>query len=135
MLPAANLLGEATSPYLRQHAGNPVHWRPWGAAALAEARERDRPILISIGYAACHWCHVMAHESFENVGTAKRMNELFVNVKVDREERPDIDHIYMSALNSMGQQGGWPLTMFLSPDGAPMFGGTYWPPAPRWGRP
>jgi uncharacterized protein YyaL (SSP411 family) len=135
MLAAANLLGEATSPYLRQHAGNPVHWRPWGAAALAEARERDRPILISIGYAACHWCHVMAHESFDNEETAALMNRLFVNVKVDREERPDIDHIYMSALHSMGQQGGWPLTMFLAPDGAPMFGGTYWPPAPRWGRP
>jgi uncharacterized protein YyaL (SSP411 family) len=135
MLPPANLLGEATSPYLRQHAGNPVHWRPWGAAALAEARERDRPILISIGYAACHWCHVMAHESFENPETAALMNRLFVNVKVDREERPDIDHVYMSALHSMGQQGGWPLTMFLTPDGAPMFGGTYWPPEPRWGRP
>jgi uncharacterized protein len=135
MLPASNLLGEATSPYLLQHARNPVHWRPWCAAALAEARERDRPILISIGYAACHWCHVMAHESFENEETAALMNDLFVNVKVDREERPDIDHIYMSALHSLGEQGGWPLTMFLSPGGAPMFGGTYWPPAPRWGRP
>jgi uncharacterized protein len=135
MLPPANLLGEATSPYLLQHAGNPVHWRSWGSAALAEARERDRPILISIGYAACHWCHVMAHESFENEETAALMNRLFVNVKVDREERPDIDHIYMSALHSLGEQGGWPLTMFLSPDGAPLFGGTYWPPEPRWGRP
>jgi uncharacterized protein len=135
MLPAANLLGQATSPYLLQHAGNPVHWRAWGPAALAEARARDRPILISIGYAACHWCHVMAHESFENEETAALMNRLFVNVKVDREERPDIDHIYMSALQSLGEQGGWPLTMFLSPEGAPMFGGTYWPPAPRWGRP
>ncbi|WP_246731706.1 thioredoxin domain-containing protein [Methylocapsa sp. S129] len=135
MLPAANLLGEATSPYLLQHAGNPVHWRAWGPAALAEARALDRPILISIGYAACHWCHVMAHESFENEETAALMNRLFVNVKVDREERPDIDHIYMSALHTLGEQGGWPLTMFLSPDGAPMFGGTYWPPAPRWGRP
>jgi uncharacterized protein YyaL (SSP411 family) len=135
MLAAQNLLAQETSPYLQQHAGNPVHWRPWGAAALAEARERDRPILISIGYAACHWCHVMAHESFENEETAALMNRLFVNVKVDREERPDIDHIYMSALQSLGEQGGWPLTMFLSPDGAPMFGGTYWPPEPRWGRP
>jgi uncharacterized protein YyaL (SSP411 family) len=135
MLAAQNLLAQETSPYLQQHAGNPVHWRPWGAAALAEARERDRPILISIGYAACHWCHVMAHESFENEATAALMNRLFVNVKVDREERPDIDHIYMSALHSLGEQGGWPLTMFLSPDGAPMFGGTYWPPEPRWGRP
>jgi uncharacterized protein len=135
MLAAQNLLAQETSPYLQQHAGNPVHWRPWGAAALAEARERDRPILISIGYAACHWCHVMAHESFENEETAALMNRLFVNVKVDREERPDIDHIYMSALQSLGEQGGWPLTMFLSSDGAPMFGGTYWPPEPRWGRP
>jgi uncharacterized protein YyaL (SSP411 family) len=130
-----NLLAQETSPYLQQHAGNPVHWRPWGPAALAEARERDRPILISIGYAACHWCHVMAHESFENEETAALMNRLFVNVKVDREERPDIDHIYMSALHALGEQGGWPLTMFLSPDGAPMYGGTYWPPEPRWGRP
>src|SRR3984885_1006626 len=135
MLAAQNLLAQETSPYLQQHAGNPVHWRPWGAAALAEARERDRPILISTGSAACHWCHVMAHESFENQETAALMNRLFVNVKVDREERPDIDHIYMSALHSLGEQGGWPLTMFLTPDGAPMYGGTYWPPAPRWGRP
>jgi uncharacterized protein len=135
MLPAANLLSDATSPYLLQHAHNPVHWRQWGAAALEEARERDRPIMISIGYAACHWCHVMAHESFENEETAALMNRLFVNIKVDREERPDIDHIYMTALNALGERGGWPLTMFLSPDGAPMFGGTYWPPEPRWGRP
>ena len=130
-----NLLGGETSPYLLQHAGNPVHWRPWGAAALAEAKRRDCPILLSIGYAACHWCHVMAHESFENAETARLMNELFVNIKVDREERPDIDHIYMTALHALGQQGGWPLTMFLSPDGQPMLGGTYWPPEPRWGRP
>ena len=130
-----NHLGDATSPYLLQHAGNPVHWRQWGPEALAEARRRDCPILLSIGYAACHWCHVMAHESFENVETANRMNALFVNVKVDREERPDIDHIYMTALHAMGEQGGWPLTMFLDPDGRPMYGGTYWPPAPRWGRP
>ena len=130
-----NLLAGETSPYLIQHARNPVHWRPWGDAALAEAKERDCPILLSIGYAACHWCHVMAHESFENAEIARRMNELFVNIKVDREERPDVDHIYMTALNSLGQQGGWPLTMFLSPDGKPMYGGTYWPPEPRWGRP
>jgi uncharacterized protein YyaL (SSP411 family) len=135
MLPAANLLGETTSPYLIQHAGNPVHWRPWSAAALAEAKERDRPILLSIGYAACHWCHVMAHESFEDAETAALMNQLFVNVKVDREERPDVDHIYMTALHAMGEQGGWPLTMFLTPDGAPIYGGTYWPPTSRWGRP
>jgi uncharacterized protein len=130
-----NLLGQETSPYLLQHAGNPVHWRAWSAAALAEAKRRDCPILLSIGYAACHWCHVMAHESFENAETARLMNELFVNIKVDREERPDIDHIYMTALHALGQQGGWPLTMFLTPDGQPMLGGTYWPPEPRWGRP
>ncbi len=130
-----NLLSDATSPYLLQHAHNPVHWRQWGPEAFAEAKRRDCPILVSIGYAACHWCHVMAHELFENVETAKRMNALFVNVKVDREERPDIDHIYMTALHAMGEQGGWPLTMFLDPDGRPMYGGTYWPPAPRWGRP
>ena len=133
--PDRNLLAGETSPYLLQHAHNPVHWRPWGAAALAEAKQRDCPILLSIGYAACHWCHVMAHESFENDEIARLMNALFVNIKVDREERPDIDHIYMMALHELGAQGGWPLTMFLSPDGAPMFGGTYWPPEPRWGRP
>jgi uncharacterized protein len=130
-----NLLAGEASPYLLQHAQNPVHWHPWGAAALAEAKRRDCPILLSIGYAACHWCHVMAHESFENDETAQRMNELFVNIKVDREERPDIDHIYMTALHATGQQGGWPLTMFLTPEGQPMLGGTYWPPEPRWGRP
>ncbi|HLX98471.1 MAG TPA: thioredoxin domain-containing protein [Roseiarcus sp.] len=130
-----NLLGGETSPYLLQHAHNPVHWRPWSAEALAEARRRDCPILLSIGYAACHWCHVMAHESFEDPETARLMNELFVNIKVDREERPDIDHIYMTALHALGQQGGWPLTMFLTHDGEPTFGGTYWPPEPRYGRP
>ena len=135
MEPGRNLLGEETSPYLLQHAHNPVHWRPWSADALAEAKRRDCPILLSIGYAACHWCHVMAHELFEDPETARLMNELFVNIKVDREERPDIDHIYMTALHALGQQGGWPLTMLLTPDGKPMFGGTYWPPEPRWGRP
>ena len=130
-----NLLGAETSPYLLQHAHNPVHWRPWGPEALAEAKRRDCPILLSIGYAACHWCHVMAHESFEDEETARLMNDLFVNVKVDREERPDIDHIYMNALHMMGEQGGWPLTMFVDPEGRPMVGGTYWPPEPRWGRP
>jgi uncharacterized protein YyaL (SSP411 family) len=130
-----NLLAGETSPYLLQHAHNPVHWRPWGEAALAEAKRRDCPILLSIGYAACHWCHVMAHESFEDPETARMMNDLFVNIKVDREERPDIDHIYMTALHALGQQGGWPLTMFLDPEGKPMFGGTYWPPEPRWGSP
>ncbi len=130
-----NRLAGQTSPYLIQHAGNPVHWRPWGAEALAEAKRRDCPILLSVGYAACHWCHVMAHESFEDVETAALMNRAFVSVKVDREERPDIDSVYMSALHAMGEQGGWPLTMFLTPDGAPIYGGTYWPPTPRWGRP
>jgi len=135
MPPDGNRLGGQTSPYLIQHAGNPVHWRPWGAEALAEAKRRDCPILLSVGYAACHWCHVMAHESFEDIETAALINRAFVSVKVDREERPDIDSIYMSALHAMGEQGGWPLTMFLSPDGAPIYGGTYWPPTPRWGRP
>ena len=130
-----NLLGLAKSPYLRQHANNPVHWRTWSEAALDEARTRDCPILLSIGYAACHWCHVMAHESFEDEETAGLMNRSFVSIKVDREERPDIDHIYMSALQALGEQGGWPLTMFLTPAGAPFWGGTYFPPTPRWGRP
>jgi len=135
MADAANLLRHETSPYLLQHADNPVHWRPWGKAALDAAAAADKPILLSIGYAACHWCHVMAHESFEDPDTAALMNTLFVNIKVDREERPDIDHLYMSALHGLGEQGGWPLTMFLAPDGAPFWGGTYFPPAPRWGRP
>ena len=130
-----NLLGDQSSPYLLQHAHNPVHWRPWGLEALAEAKARDCPILLSIGYAACHWCHVMAHESFEDPDTAAVMNAGFVNIKVDREERPDIDHHYMAALHALGEQGGWPLTMFLTPEGTPIYGGTYWPPAPRWGRP
>ena len=130
-----NLLRHETSPYLLQHADNPVHWRPWGPAALEEARTEKKPILLSIGYAACHWCHVMAHESFEDPETAALMNERFVNIKVDREERPDIDHLYMSALHALGEQGGWPLTMFIAPDGAPFWGGTYFPPEPRWGRP
>ena len=130
-----NRLAEETSPYLLQHADNPVHWHPWGADALARARAENKPILLSIGYAACHWCHVMAHESFENDAIADLMNRYFVNVKVDREERPDIDTIYMRALHMMGQQGGWPLTMFLTPDGEPFWGGTYFPPTGRWGRP
>jgi len=130
-----NLLRHQASPYLLQHAANPVHWRPWGAEALAEARGSDRPILLSIGYAACHWCHVMAHESFEDPDTAAMMNALYVNVKVDREERPDIDQLYMNALHALGESGGWPLTMFLTPDGEPFWGGTYFPPAPRWGKP
>ena len=124
MSPAANTLGGATSPYLRQHADNPVHWQQWGPEALAEAAERDVPILLSIGYAACHWCHVMAHESFENPAVAARMNE-FVCIKVDREERPDLDAVYMNATVLMTGQGGWPMTCFLTPDGRPFFCGTY----------
>jgi len=130
-----NQLGAETSPYLLQHKDNPVHWRPWGAAALEEAKAANKPILLSVGYAACHWCHVMAHESFEDAETAAVMNDLFVNIKVDREERPDVDAIYMNALHQLGEQGGWPLTMFLTPDGEPFWGGTYFPPENRYGRP
>jgi uncharacterized protein YyaL (SSP411 family) len=130
-----NRLGEETSPYLLQHRSNPVHWQAWGPAALAEARRENKPILLSVGYAACHWCHVMAHESFENDEIAGLMNDLYVNIKVDREERPDLDSIYQSALALLGQQGGWPLTMFLTPEGQPFWGGTYFPPEERWGRP
>jgi uncharacterized protein YyaL (SSP411 family) len=130
-----NLLAQETSPYLLQHKDNPVHWRPWGEVALAEAQRLDKPILLSVGYAACHWCHVMAHESFEDPATAAVMNELFVNIKVDREERPDIDTIYQHALALMGEQGGWPLTMFCTPRGEPFWGGTYFPNEPRYGRP
>ncbi|MBI3513521.1 MAG: thioredoxin domain-containing protein [Proteobacteria bacterium] len=130
-----NRLGDETSPYLLQHADNPVHWWAWGEAALAEAKQHDKPILLSVGYAACHWCHVMAHESFEDAETAALMNQLFVNIKVDREERPDIDSIYMSSLHLLGEHGGWPLTMFLTPAGEPFWGGTYFPPTPRYGRP
>ncbi|MFQ5348794.1 MAG: DUF255 domain-containing protein, partial [Rhodothalassiaceae bacterium] len=132
---ARNRLANETSPYLLQHADNPVDWWPWGADALAEAARTDRPILLSIGYAACHWCHVMAHESFANPDIAAVMNRLFVNIKVDREERPDLDHIYQSALALIGQPGGWPLTMFLTPAGEPFWGGTYFPATPRYGRP
>ena len=130
-----NELKNAASPYLLQHAANPVHWRQWTPAALAEAQREDKPILLSIGYAACHWCHVMAHESFEDAETAEVMNALFVNIKVDREERPDVDHIYMSALQAFGERGGWPLTMFLTPKGEPFWGGTYFPKAARYGQP
>ncbi len=130
-----NPLRTSSSPYLLQHAENPVHWRLWGREAFADARERDVPVILSIGYAACHWCHVMAHESFENAETAAQMNRDFVCIKVDREERPDVDHHYMSALHALGEQGGWPLTMFLTPDAEPFYGGTYWPPTPRFGRP
>jgi uncharacterized protein YyaL (SSP411 family) len=132
---ASNRLSGETSPYLLQHADNPVAWWPWGEEALAEAKRSNRPILLSVGYAACHWCHVMAHESFEDETTAAVMNELFVNIKVDREERPDIDQIYQQALALLGEQGGWPLTMFLTPAGEPFWGGTYFPSEQRYGRP
>lgn len=133
--PHTNRLAAETSPYLLQHQANPVAWWPWGPGALAEARRTKRPILLSVGYAACHWCHVMAHESFEDEATAAVMNDLFVNIKVDREERPDIDQIYMTALHHLGEQGGWPLTMFLTPDGEPFWGGTYFPKTAQFGRP
>jgi uncharacterized protein len=130
-----NRLAAETSPYLLQHQDNPVDWWPWGPEALAQAQQSNKPILLSVGYAACHWCHVMAHESFEDESTARVMNELFVNIKVDREERPDIDQIYMSALHHLGEHGGWPLTMFLTPAGEPIWGGTYFPNTPRYGKP
>jgi hypothetical protein len=130
-----NRLGGETSPYLLQHADNPVDWYPWGDEALARAREEDKPILLSIGYSACHWCHVMAHESFEEEGTAREMNERFVNVKVDREERPDLDSVYMDAVVALTGHGGWPMTVFLTPEGEPFLGGTYFPPEPRHGLP
>ena len=130
-----NRLARETSPYLLQHQHNPVQWWAWGPDALAEAKRTNKPILLSVGYAACHWCHVMAHESFEDDATARVMNELFVNIKVDREERPDIDQIYMAALHQLGEQGGWPLTMFLTPAGEPIWGGTYFPKSSRYGRP
>lgn len=130
-----NRLADQTSPYLLQHKDNPVHWQPWNEDTLKAAKETGKPILLSVGYAACHWCHVMAHESFENAETASVMNGLFVNIKVDREERPDIDLIYQNALQMMGENGGWPLTMFLTPDGDPFWGGTYFPNDTRYGRP
>src|SRR4029079_16809987 len=132
---SANLLALETSPYLLQHKDNPVHWMPWGDAAFAKAKAEDKPIILSVGYAACHWCHVMAHESFEDQETAYLMTRHFVAIKVDREERPDIDRLYMQALHSLGEQGGWPLTMFLTPDGRPFWGGTYFPKEARYGRP
>ena len=130
-----NRLHLETSPYLLQHKDNPVHWRAWNKATLDEAKTSGKPILLSVGYAACHWCHVMAHESFEDSETADLMNTLFVNIKVDREERPDVDAIYMAALHHLGQQGGWPLTMFLDGDGKPFWGGTYFPKTPMYGQP
>ncbi|HEX5449884.1 MAG TPA: thioredoxin domain-containing protein [Gaiellaceae bacterium] len=130
-----NRLAQETSPYLLQHAANPVDWYPWGDEALGRAKEEDKPILLSVGYAACHWCHVMEHESFEDAATARDMNANFVCIKVDREERPDVDAIYMDAVVALTGQGGWPMTMFLTPDGEPFFGGTYFPPDPRHGLP
>ncbi len=130
-----NRLAGETSPYLRQHADNPVDWYPWGPEAFAAARDQDRPILLSVGYSACHWCHVMAHESFEDPEIAALMNRLFVNVKVDREERPDVDAVYMDAVQALSGRGGWPMTVFLTPTGEPFYGGTYFPPADRQGMP
>src|SRR5579871_6010440 len=131
----ANRLIDETSPYLLQHAHNPVDWYPWGEEALERARREDKPILLSIGYSACHWCHVMERESFEDPATARLMNEMFVNIKVDREERPDLDTIYMEAVQAMTGRGGWPMTVFLTPEGVPFYGGTYFPPADRMGMP
>jgi uncharacterized protein YyaL (SSP411 family) len=131
-----NRLAAETSPYLQQHADNPVDWYPWGAEALQQASLQNKPILLSIGYSACHWCHVMAHESFEDAGVAALMNELFINIKVDREERPDLDQIYQSTHAMLTKRnGGWPLTMFLLPDQTPYFGGTYFPKTARYGMP
>jgi uncharacterized protein YyaL (SSP411 family) len=131
-----NRLAGETSPYLLQHAHNPVDWYPWGEEALAKAKAEHKPILLSIGYSACHWCHVMERESFENEATAALMNRHFVNIKVDREERPDLDEIYMAATQALNQgQGGWPMTVFLTPDQKPFFAGTYFPPSDGLGRP
>ena len=131
----ANRLAHETSPYLLQHAGNPVDWQPWGPDVFEQAQRENKSVLVSIGYSSCHWCHVMERESFDDEATAALMNELFVCIKVDREERPDVDSIYMDAVVSLTGQGGWPLTIFLTPDGEPFFGGTYFPPEPRHGLP
>ena len=131
----ANLLAAETSPYLLQHADNPVDWYPWGPEALARSRDLDRPILLSIGYSSCHWCHVMERESFEDLEIAALMNEHFVPIKLDREERPDIDAIYMEACQAMTGHGGWPLNVFLTPEQVPFYCGTYFPPEPRQGMP
>ena len=133
--PHTNRLADETSPYLLQHQHNPVDWQAWGDDAWQRARDEDKPVLVSIGYAACHWCHVMERESFEDEGLAARQNELFVSIKVDREERPDVDEIYMEAVQLMRGQGGWPLNVFCLPDGRPFFGGTYFPPVARQGMP
>src|SRR5689334_592986 len=132
---AQNRLAGEASPYLQQHASNPVDWYPWGEEALSRARTEDKPILLSIGYSACHWCHVMERESFEDVDIARQMNDDFVSIKVDREERPDLDHIYQLTVQLMGRSGGWPLTVFLTPEQKPFFAGTYFPPADRHGMP
>src|SRR3954447_204011 len=131
----SNRLAQETSPYLLQHRDNPVNWYPWGEEAHSRAREQDRPILLSVGYSACHWCHVMERESFEDPETAGYMNEHFVSVKVDREERPDVDAIYMEAVQSITGHGGWPMTVFLDPEGVPFYGGTYFPPDESRGMP
>jgi uncharacterized protein YyaL (SSP411 family) len=130
-----NRLASATSPYLLQHAENPVHWWPWSDNAFAEATERQVPVFLSVGYAACHWCHVMAHESFEDQQTAAMINDHFVPIKVDREERPDVDAVYMQATQALTGQGGWPMSVFLTPDRKPFYAGTYFPPTPRGGLP
>src|SRR5579859_5921551 len=130
-----NRLAQETSPYLLQHANNPVNWFPWGEEAQGKARREDKPIFLSIGYSACHWCHVMEHESFENEAIAKTLNDGFIPIKVDREERPDLDQIYMQAVQMMTGRGGWPMSMFLTPDLEPFYGGTYWPPTSRMGMP
>jgi uncharacterized protein YyaL (SSP411 family) len=130
-----NRLALQTSPYLLQHAHNPVDWFPWGDEAFEKARNENKPLLVSIGYSACHWCHVMERESFEDPATAAIMNRDFVNVKVDREERPDLDHIYMEAVQAIAGNGGWPLNVFLTPEGKPFFGGTYFPPVAAFNRP
>ena len=131
----SNRLHLETSPYLLQHANNPVDWYPWCVEALERAKTDDKPIFLSVGYSACHWCHVMEHESFENETIAAQLNRNFINIKVDREERPDLDQIYMAAVQIMTGRGGWPMSVFLTPDLDPFFGGTYWPPQPRMGMP
>ena len=133
--PDENLLSKEKSPYLLQHANNPVHWYPWGDEAFAKAKAEDKPVFLSIGYSTCHWCHVMEHESFENPEIAEVMNKYFVSIKVDREERPDVDNIYMKAVMSLTGSGGWPLSVFVTADRKPFYGGTYFPPDSQWGRP
>ena len=135
MHPFTNRLIHESSPYLLQHAHNPVDWYPWTEEAFEKAKKEDKPVLVSIGYAACHWCHVMERESFENPEVAAIMNEHFVNIKVDREERPDVDHIYMDAIQAITGSGGWPLNVFLTPDRKPFYGGTYFPPQKAFNRP